>query len=139
MNAQQLVLVADDNEDNRLIFGAMLRHLGYQALEASSGEEALTLARTHHPAIVVTDLRMPGINGDELLRQLKLDPQTADLPVIVVTADSTYTKPMAREAGFCARVTKPIFPRDLARAVQHCLAHWSKDDPWVEIPWMAAV
>lgn len=129
-----LILVVDDTEDNRVVFSAVLEHAGYAVFTASSGTEALEQARRHRPTLMVLDLRMPDLDGDEVVRRLNADPQTADIPAIVATADDTYTPARARADGFCAHVHKPVLPRHLREAVEHCLSRWSPTARWVELP-----
>lgn len=132
--ARPLILVADDTEDNRIVFSAVLKHAGYAVFTASTGIEALEQARMHLPTLMVLDLRMPDIDGDEVMRRLDAHPATADIPVIVATADDGYTPARARADGFCAHIAKPVLPRRLRMAVEHCLSHWSPQARWVELP-----
>lgn len=132
--ARSLILIADDTEDNRIVFSAVLKHAGYAVFTASSGVEALEQAQMHLPTLMVLDLRMPDINGDEVMRRLNAHPATADIPVIVATADDAYTPARARADGFCAHIAKPVLPRRLRLAVEHCLGHWSTQARWVELP-----
>lgn len=136
--ARPLILIADDTEDNRIVFSAVLRHAGYAVFTASTGGEALEQAQMHLPTLMVLDLRMPDINGDEVMRRLNADPATADIPVIVATADDAYTPARARADGFCAHVAKPVLPRRLRLAVEHCLTHWSPQARWVDLPAFSA-
>jgi len=129
-----LILVVDDTQDNRVVFSAVLEHAGFAVFTASSGTEALAQARLHRPTLIVLDLRMPDLDGDEVVRRLNADPDTADIPAIVATADDTYTPARARKDGFCAHVRKPVLPRHLRQAVEHCLDRRSPAARWVELP-----
>lgn len=81
------VLVVDDNEDDALLIRRLLeRHKSYRLFHAKDGWEALALARQKLPDLIVTDLMMPGIDGFGLVEELKLDPRTRDIPVVVVSA-----------------------------------------------------
>ena len=81
---------------------------GFPVIEAVNGEEALAQARTHHPAVVLMDLQMPGIGGWEATRQLKADPTTTDIIVIAVTAHAlTPDETIARQAGCDGFISKP--------------------------------
>lgn len=133
-----LILVVDDTEDNRIVFSAVLEHAGFSVFTASSGAEGLQQARLHRPTLMVLDLKMPDLDGDEVVRRLNADPDTAGIPAIVATADDTYTPARARADGFCAHVRKPVLPRHLREAVEHCLNRWSARAPWVELPQFAA-
>jgi CheY-like chemotaxis protein len=85
----------------------VLTHAGYAVFTAASGAEALEQARRHRPTLVVLDLKMPDLDGEEVVRRLRADPATADIPAIVATADDTYTPARARQDGFCAHFAKP--------------------------------
>jgi len=80
------VLVVDDDAEMVSLLQAMLRAEWYTLLPAYDGEEGLTLARSEHPDAILLDLMMPGMNGFEVLERLRADAETADVPVIVVTA-----------------------------------------------------
>ena len=81
-----LILVAEDNEDNRLIAATMLRHVGYRVAEATTGAEAMELARSLDPALVLMDVGMPDIDGWTATRALKSDPKTRHIIIIAFTA-----------------------------------------------------
>lgn len=86
-SGERLVLIAEDENDNREIMRAVVEDLlGYKALLAANGEEALHLASRHIPDIALVDLMMPVLDGFEAIRRLKADPTTAAIPVIAVTA-----------------------------------------------------
>jgi threonine synthase len=81
------VLVVDDNEDDALLIRRLLeRHKSYRLHHVKDGWEGLALARQKLPDLIVTDLMMPGIDGFGLVEELKLDPRTRDIPIVVVSA-----------------------------------------------------
>ncbi len=81
------VLIVDDHEPARILFRRILQSLGnYQLLEAPDGPTALRLAKEAKPNLIILDLMMPGMDGFQVLEALKADPETAHIPVIVVTA-----------------------------------------------------
>jgi CheY-like chemotaxis protein len=131
-----LVLVVDDNEDNRIVFTSILEHAAYPTLSASNGLEGIAKARQHRPTVMVLDARMPGLFGGEVARQLTADPVTATIRLIAVTADLTYTAEEARRDGFCAYLTLPLVPDHLRRAVDFCIADdgWSSGSRWIKLP-----
>jgi CheY-like chemotaxis protein len=87
----------------------VLRHAGARAVAAADGWEALVCARTLLPALVVADVRMPGLDGWALLARLRAAPRTTHIPVLLVTADPTCaTPPQARAAGAVAVLGKPL-------------------------------
>src|SRR5207253_5464454 len=80
------VLVVDDDADTRRLLTHHLRRAGRRVLEAASGDEAVAIAREQHPAMVLMDIRMPGMDGVTALAALRSDPATHDLPVVMMTA-----------------------------------------------------
>jgi two-component system, cell cycle response regulator DivK len=129
----KVLLIADDEEDNRVIFSAILTHHDYAVVLAENGREALELARDHSPRLILMDLQMPVMDGWEATRQLKADPDTADIPVIAVTARDC-TAALLEDAGFCAYVGKPVAPQNLLRAVEFCLEQAGEGVPWIDLP-----
>jgi len=110
------VLVADDNEDTREMYSLFLGFMGYRVETAVDGHEAILKARSLHPDIVVMDLHMPKIDGWHALREIQHDPNTAGIPVIVLTGHDfkTFLKPAALAAGAVSYLMKPCLPERLA-------------------------
>ena len=80
------ILVVDDNPDSLAIMRTILENRDYQVVAAGSGADALTVVRSSPVDVVLLDVMMPDMSGIEVLQQIKLDAQTARLPVILVTA-----------------------------------------------------
>lgn len=81
------VLIVDDHEPARILFRRVLQSLGeYRILEAENGLQALEMAQKERPNLIILDLMMPGMDGFQVLERLKARPETAEIPVIVVTA-----------------------------------------------------
>ena len=117
-----LVLVAEDNEDNRLIATTMLRHSGYRVIEATTGVEALHMARTAHPALILMDVGMPEMDGWEASRTLKSDPDTRDIVILAFTAHALPAdREQAARAGCDGYLAKPVEPLRLIREVGRAL------------------
>src|SRR2546422_9617549 len=117
------ILVAEDEPDNRGIVVKVLTLEGYQTLEAADGRSALTLARREHPDLIVMDLGMPEMEGWEASRRLKADPQTADIPIIALTAFAPRgDEGRAREAGCDGYLPKPCRPQTIRETVRRFLA-----------------
>ena len=113
------VLLVEDNEDNRIVFATVLRHFGYDVLEAEDGESGLRMARSEQPDIVLMDISIPVVDGWEATRVLKDDVQTASIPVIAVTAHAlAEDRARAREIGFDGFLAKPVQPRLVVEEVQ---------------------
>jgi len=115
---QPVVLVIDDQQANVRMVGALLARAGYQVLPALSGAEGLELARTRTPDVVLLDMKMPGMDGFEVLRQMHLDDATRDLPVIFLTADNDRENLIhAFAAGAIDYITKPFVAEELLARV----------------------
>ena len=109
------VLIVDDEPNLRKILAAQLSRDGYDVMTAEDGEQGLAALRDHHIDLVVTDLKMPKVDGMALLREaLRLDP---DLPVVMITAHGTVdTAVEALKIGAFDYLTKP-FDKDEVRAI----------------------
>ncbi len=117
-----LILIAEDNEDNRLIASTILRHVGYRVAEATTGSQALEMARDLLPALVLMDVGMPDIDGWTATRALKSDSRTRGITVIAFTAHAlSGDKETALQAGCDGYLAKPIEPRKLAEEVGKAL------------------
>lgn len=118
-----MLLLVEDNEDNRIIYSTVLRHVGYEVVEAVNGEEALALARSLHPALILMDISIPGIDGWEATRILRGDEETRDIPIIALTAHAMADdRRRAEAAGFTAYLAKPVEPRTVVAEVERVLA-----------------
>src|ERR1700716_3046236 len=85
-SALKRILIVEDNELNMKLLNDVLEAYGYDIVKTGSGAAALNLARRHRPDLVLMDIQLPDVSGLEVVRQLKSDPQTRDIPVIAVTA-----------------------------------------------------
>lgn len=116
------VLVVDDEPDVLLLCRLNLEQRGHEVLEAPNGQVALELARERLPDIVILDLMLPGIDGYEVMRTLRADPDTADLRVLVLTAKSLRAdRERSQDLGAAAFLTKPFLPDDLVATVDRVL------------------
>jgi DNA-binding response OmpR family regulator len=120
------VLVADDDEDILQLVSFRLERAGYKVVTAADGQQALAAAREHQPDLAVLDVMMPGLNGYEVTRQLRADPATAAIPVILLTA-RVQEADVSRgfEAGADDYLRKPFSPQELRSRVQAILARRS--------------
>ncbi len=116
--ANELVLIVEDNEKNRKLVRDALQYKGYRTIEAESGEDGVRLAREQHPALVLMDIQLPGIDGITALGQLRADPATRAIPVVAVTASvMAQDRQKIVSAGFDAFQGKPISVRELLETV----------------------
>lgn len=84
--AKAKILLVEDNPDSRELLVTVLRREGYDIIEAVNGSEALRQASTQHPDLILMDLGLPVVNGDEVTARIKEDPCTAHIPIVVSTA-----------------------------------------------------
>ena len=114
------VLVVDDSAVMRTMITRVVRLSGVplgEFHEASNGAEGLDVVRSHWIDLVLLDINMPVMNGEEMLRRLRAEPETASLPVIVVSTESSETRVQALEELGVAFVHKPFAPEDLRATI----------------------
>ena len=108
----QTVLLVEDNEDNRIIYSTVLRHVGYEVVEAQDGIQAVALARSVHPDLILMDISIPEMDGWEATRILRQDPATRDIPIVALTAHALADdREKAAQIGFNSYLAKPVEPR----------------------------
>jgi two-component system, cell cycle response regulator DivK len=109
MSDRALVLIVEDNPRNLKLARDVLRHAGYEVLEACSAEDGLTLAHERRPDVVLLDIQLPGMDGVQALGRLRAHPATAAVPVIAVTAFAMKAdRERFLELGFDRYVEKPL-------------------------------
>lgn len=115
-----LVLLVEDDPEGRIMYADWLVHAGFRVEQAHNGLQALERAFDLLPAVVVTDLHIPGIDGYELTRRLKADERTRDIPILAVTGYGPFTQDPSRadRAGCDAVLSKPCSPEDLESTVK---------------------
>lgn len=128
--ANQKVLVVDDEEDILELLKFNLSREGYQVPCAESGEQALGLIRSENPDLIVLDLMLPGIDGLEVTRRLKNDPNTKNLPIVMLTAKGEEADIVTGlELGADDYITKPFSPRILVARVRAIFRRKIKGQP----------
>ena len=116
------ILIVEDNALNLELATDLLTVAGYSIHQARTGEEGLRLARLESPALILMDLRMPGLDGYATLRALKADPRTAVIPTVALTAQAmTGDREAALAAGFADYITKPIDTQTFSQTVARLL------------------
>jgi len=120
--AGEQILVVEDNEKNMKLFCDVLQATGYTTFEATTGEDAVEVALTQEPALVLMDVQLPGIDGVEALARLRGDERTAAIPVLALTAQAmSGDRERFLRAGFDGYLSKPIDITELIQVVrEHC-------------------
>ena len=119
------VLVVDDTSSARQLVCLSLGTQRYSVVEADDGMAALNLARDEHPDLVILDVMLPSMDGFDVCRQLKDDPETAETPVLMlsIVPDRGIAR-RGKAAGAVTYLTKPFSPANLARgrATDRCVS-----------------
>lgn len=114
------ILYADDDSDTQEIIKDILTKEGYEVIIAKDGNEALNLAKVNKPDLIALDYLMPGLNGEEVCKFLKMDAETQHIPVIMVTAYPSE-KEKGLGAGAVDFITKPIGKTELLLRIRAVL------------------
>ena len=116
------ILIVEDHPTMREAMRMVLEHEGFAIREAADGAAALSMVRQQQPDLVFLDLNIPGTSGADVLRQLKGDPETRDVRVIIVTATGEEGREQVISLGADEYFTKPFSPLALLRTVERVLA-----------------
>lgn len=109
---RNLILIIEDDEDSRFVYGAMLRQNGFDVETATSGDVGLRMAREHDPQAILMDVSIPGMDGWAVTSRLKRNEKTSRIPVIVITAHAfPEDRERSQAVGCAAFLTKPCEPR----------------------------
>lgn len=115
---RRTVLVADDVEGIRKLAAAVLTSAGINVVEADNGADTISIATAQRPDLILLDLAMPGLDGTEVLRELRRSPETQDIPVVIVTALAhSELAQQAMTAGANDLIEKPFSPTQLRTVV----------------------
>jgi DNA-binding response OmpR family regulator len=121
--APPVVLLVEDHDTSADGYAQLLSAAGYRVARARNGYEALAKVSLETPSIILLDLKLPKLDGWDLLQRLKADAAVASVPVIVVTGDALPTHhEMARTRGAAAVLSKPINPGELLTVVRGALS-----------------
>jgi two-component system phosphate regulon response regulator PhoB len=118
----QRILIVEDEQDIADLIGFNLQRAGYEVCKAHDGVQGTETALRERPDLIVLDLMLPGRDGFSVFRELKRDPRTAQIPVIMLTARAqTEDRILGLEAGADDYLTKPFSPKELILRVQAVL------------------
>ncbi len=116
------ILVVEDQEDNRQIIRDMLAATDYEITEAEDGEQALAAVAKQRPGLILMDIQLPIMDGNEATRRIKADPALRSIPIIAVTSYALSGEEQnARAAGCDDYVPKPYSPRHLLAKIRQYL------------------
>ena len=122
-NPRTLLYIEDQDLNLRLVERILGSRPQYRLLKAMRGEEGLRVAREHRPDLILLDLNLPDISGDEVLRQLKADPEVSPIPVIMVSADAMGERIASLlSLGASGYLTKPYKVSEFLRSIEQALA-----------------
>jgi len=112
-NTGKKILIVDENDTSRESLGASIKRLGYEVFEAATGPDAINKASSMRPDLIIMDLRLPGMNGDEATARLKRNLSTRNIPMVISTAWTTMCNigdrvDRALEAGAEEILYKPL-------------------------------
>ena len=120
-----LVLLVDGHDDTRELYAVSLTRFGFETSTVDSGENPYQQAWKIHPDVIVMEVSLPELDGWNFIRDVKHDPRTRDIPVVIVTSDGRARERAIRE-GCSAFLLKPCVPEDLAATLRRVLT--SSDD-----------
>ncbi len=118
-----LILIVDDSPTEVHVMKGALEQGGFEVAVAVNGEEAVTMARELHPSLIFMDVVMPGMNGFQATRNIARDPETSDIPVVMVTTKGQETdKIWGMRQGAVDYLVKPVRPPELLAKAQSMLS-----------------
>ena len=108
------ILIVEDSPTILYVMGDTLTKLGHEVLQAANGAEAVTMATEHKPDVVLLDVILPKLNGYQVCRKIKAQPETKHIPIIMVTSKGKQTdRHWGLEQGADAYIVKPVDPDEL--------------------------
>jgi two-component system cell cycle response regulator DivK len=118
----QRILVVEDQEDNRTILRDILNNVGFEVLEAVTGEEGVRMAEAHQPDLILMDIQLPVLDGYEATRRIKAQAGLRAIPIIAVTSYAlSGDEAKAMAAGCDSYITKPFSPKALLATIRSYL------------------
>ena len=121
--AAKLVLIVDDEERNRRLLDVLVRTEGYQTISASNGHEAIALAKSAQPDLILLDLMMPAMDGFDVTSALKNDPATSAIPIIIVSAlNDMAVRRRLLASGVDEFINKPVDRWELSLRLSRLLS-----------------
>jgi two-component system cell cycle response regulator DivK len=113
------IMIVEDQEDNRRILRDLLTSVGCELVEAVDGDSALGIAQGGHPDLILMDIHLPGLDGYQVMRQMRADPDLRTVPIIAITSYAmSGDEEKAKAAGCDAYIAKPFRPRDVLAKIR---------------------
>jgi two-component system, cell cycle response regulator DivK len=113
------ILLVEDDEETRFAYRSLLEHAGWRVYEAADGEQALRMVDSALPRVAVIDISIPGVDGWEMTRRLKVDERTRNVPVLLVTGHALdEDRQRARDLGCAGYLVKPVLPSQFVEEVE---------------------
>lgn len=117
--SDKTILYVEDNEYNLKIVRQLLSRTTYRLIEAMDGEQGVAAARRELPDLILMDIQLPKISGLDATRELRVDPNTAHIPIIAITSFAlSGDSEKAKDAGATAYLAKPYSPRELLQLIR---------------------
>lgn len=123
MSERPLILVVDDDQPILILMRSLLREFGFEPVTASSGQQAVDEARRRTPALILLDRKMPGLTGEETIRELRSDPALATTPIVILSGEP-MSAAQVRAFGANDAVLKPF---DVAALVELVRKHLARE------------
>jgi two-component system cell cycle response regulator DivK len=118
--SNKTILNVEDNEYNQKIIRQLLSRTSYRLIEAVDGEQGVATAHNELPDLILMDIQLPKLSGLDATRQLRADPTTAHIPIIVITSFAlSGDNEKAKDAGASAYLAKPYSPRELLQMIRN--------------------
>lgn len=122
MAARKRILIIDDEADIRRTLQLWLTMNGFEVLLSQNGQDGLSRVKNEYPDLIVLDLKLPDMPGEEVCRQLKSNETYCNLPIIMLTAkNSDVDRVIGRVIGADSYVNKPFDPEELLKKISACL------------------
>jgi two-component system cell cycle response regulator DivK len=113
------IMIVEDQEDNRRILRDLLTSVGCDLVEAVDGDSALGIAQDGRPELILMDIHLPGLDGYQVTRQMRADPDLRAVPIIAITSYAlSGDEAKAKAAGCDAYIAKPFRPRDVLAKIR---------------------
>ena len=124
------ILVAEDHDETRNLLRFVLEGAGYRVVEAETGTDAVALAKSESPELILTDLHMPGLDGVEAIRRIRAIPELSEVPILAMSGDGRVGMELFLNiddfgGGFIDYIAKPFNPETVLDQINELLVHES--------------